>query len=91
MAEPITKSSIERLLKYSLVVYNDKEIILYPTKIKQCMQGYIENENRQPFFLFNDKWLMFDNNYIDNLDKEFKKSYTQMVNIDKKNQKNIRK
>ena len=84
LAEPITKSYIERLLKYSLVVYNDKEIILYPTKIKQCMQGYIENENRQPFFLFNDKWLMFDNNYIDNLDKEFKKSYTQMVNIDKK-------
>lgn len=84
LPEPITKASIERLLKYSLVVHNDKEIILYPTKIKQCMQGYIEDENRQPFFLFNDKWLMFDNNYIDNLDKEFKKSYAQMINIDEK-------
>lgn len=84
LPEPITKTSVERLLKYSLVVYNDKEIILYPTKIKQCMQGYIEDENRQPFFLFNDKWLMFDNNYIDNLDKEFKKSYAQMINIDEK-------
>ncbi len=84
LSDPITKASIEKLLKYSLVVYNDKEIVLYPTKIKQCMQGYIEDENRQPFFLFNDKWLMFDNNYIDNLDKEFKKSYLQMINVDKK-------
>lgn len=84
LSEPITKASIERLLKYSLVVYNDKEIILYPTKIKQCMQGYIENENRQPFFLFNDKWLMFDNNFIDNLDREFKNNYAQMIKIDKK-------
>lgn len=84
LPEPITKASIERLLKYSLVVYNDKEIILYPTKIKQCMQGYIENENRQPFFLFNDKWLMFDNNFIDNLDREFKNNYAQMIKIDKK-------
>ena len=84
LPEPITKASVEKLLKYNLIVYNDKEIILYPTKIKQCMQGYIEDENRQPFFLFNDKWLMFDTNYIDNLDKEFKKSYTQMINIDKK-------
>lgn len=84
LPEPITKASVEKLLKYKLIVYNDKEIILYPTKIKQCMQGYIEDENRQPFFLFNDKWLMFDTNYIDNLDKEFKKSYAQMVNIDEK-------
>lgn len=84
LPEPITKASIERLLKYSLMVYNDKEIILYPTKIKQCMQGYIEDKNRRPFFLFNDKWLMFDNNYIDNLDKEFKKGYAQMINIDEK-------
>lgn len=84
LPEPITKTSIERLLKYSLVVYNDKEIILYPTKIKQCIQGYIENENRQPFFLFNDKWLMFDNNFIDNLDREFKNNYAQMIKIDKK-------
>ena len=84
LPEPITKASVEKLLKYNLIVYNDKEIILYPTKIKQCMQGYIEDENGQPFFLFNDKWLMFDTNYIDNLDKEFKKSYAQMVNIDEK-------
>lgn len=84
LPQPITKASVEKLLKYNLIVYNDKEIILYPTKIKQCMQGYIEDENGQPFFLFNDKWLMFDTNYIDNLDKEFKKSYAQMVNIDEK-------
>ena len=84
LPETVTKASVEKLLKYNLVVYNDKEIILYPTKIKQCMQGYIEDENRQPFFLFNDKWLMFDTNYIDNLDKEFKKSYAQMINIDEK-------
>lgn len=84
LTTPITKTSIERLLKYNLVVYNDKETILYPTKIKQCMQGYIEDENRQPFFLFNDKWLMFDNNFIDNLDSEYKKTYAQMIKIDDK-------
>lgn len=84
LSTPITRTSIERLLKYNLVVYNDKETILYPTKIKQCMQGYIEDENRQPFFLFNDKWLMFDNNFIDNLDSEFKNTYAQMIKIDKK-------
>ena len=84
LPEPITKTSIERMLKYSLVVYNDKEVILYPTKIKQCMQGYIENENKQPFFLFNDKWLMFDNNFISNLDREFKNNYAQMIKIDTK-------
>jgi len=84
LTTPITKTSIERLLKYNLVVYNDKETILYPTKIKQCMQGYIEDENRQPFFLFNDKWLMFDNNFIDNLDSEFKKTYAQMIKFDNK-------
>ena len=84
LSTQITRTSIERLLKYNLVVYNDKETILYPTKIKQCMQGYIEDENRQPFFLFNDKWLMFDNNFIDNLDSEFKNTYAQMIKIDKK-------
>lgn len=84
LTPPITKTSIERLLKYNLVVYNDKETILYPTKIKQCMQGYIEDDNRQIFFLFNDKWLMFDNNFIDNLDSEFKKNYAQMIKIDNK-------
>lgn len=84
LSTPITRTSIERLLRYNLVVYNDKETILYPTKIKQCMQGYIEDENRQPLFLFNDKWLMFDNNFIDNLDSEFKNTYAQMIKIDKK-------
>ena len=84
LPENITKTSIEKILKCTLTVYNDKDIVLYPTKIKQCIQGYIEDENKQPFFLFNGNWLMFDNNYIDNLDSEFKKNYNQMINIDKK-------
>ena len=81
---PITKASVEKILNSTLVVYNDIDIILYPTKIKKCIQGHIEDENKHPFFLFNGSWLMFDNNYIDRLDKEFKKSYEQMVNIDDK-------
>ncbi len=80
----ITKTSIEKILKYTLTVYSDRDIILFPTKIKQCIQGYIEDESKNPFFLFNGNWLMFDNNYIDNLDSEYKKSYEQMINIDKK-------
>lgn len=83
LPQNITKNSIEKILKYTLTVYNDRDIILFPTKIKQCIQGYIEDENKNPFFLFNGNWLMFDNNYVDNLDFEYKKSYEQMINVEK--------
>lgn len=78
----ITKTSIENLLKYNLKVCDDKEIVLFPTKLKQCIQGHIENEENIPFFLFNGNWLMFDNNYISNLDSEFKGIYTEITDID---------
>lgn len=83
LSKNITKNSIEKTLKYTLTVYNDRDIILFPTKIKQCIQGYIEDENKNPFFLFNGNWLMFDNRYINNLDSEYKKSYEQMIKVDK--------
>lgn len=82
LPESLTKTSVEKILRCTLAVYSDKDTILYPTKLKQCIQGYIEDENKHPFFLFNGSWLMFDNNYIDSLDREFKKNYEQMVNID---------
>lgn len=80
--ETISKAAIEKMLKYTLTVYNDKETILFPTKIKQCIQGYIEDENNTPFFLFNGNWIMFDSNYVVNLDNEFKSSYENMINMD---------
>lgn len=78
----ITKTSIENLLKFNLKVCDDKEIVLFPTKLKQCIQGHIENEENIPFFLFNGNWLMFDNNYISNLDSEFRKIYSEITKID---------
>lgn len=78
----ITKNSIENLLKYNIKVYDDNDIILYPTKLKQCIQGHVEDENNVPFFIFNGNWVMFDKNYLDALDNEFKKGYNLMTNID---------
>lgn len=84
LPDNITKSAIEKLLKYNLTVYNDTDTILFPIKLKQSIQGYIENEEKIPFFLFNGNWLMFDTNYIDNLDNEYKKNYIDLIKIDKK-------
>ena len=84
LPDNITKSAIEKLLKYNLTVYNDADTILFPIKLKQSIQGYIENEEKIPFFLFNGNWLMFDTNYIDNLDNEYKKNYIDLIKIDKK-------
>lgn len=84
LPDNITKSAIEKLLKYNLTVYNDTDIILFPIKLKQSIQGYMENEEKIPFFLFNGNWLMFDTNYIDNLDNEYKKNYVDLIKIDKK-------
>ena len=84
LPEKITKTSVDMLLKYTLSVSNDNDITLFPTKLKQCLQGHIEDENKVPFFLFNGNWLMFDNKYINNLDIEYKNNYNQMINIDEK-------
>lgn len=78
----ITKTSVENLLKLNIKVYNDNDIILFPTKLKQCIQGHVDDENNIPFFIFNGNWLMFDNNYLNSLDNEFKNSYKEMINID---------
>lgn len=80
-SETISKSSIEKFLKYNITVYNDSDIILYPVKIKSCLQGYVEDSNKTPFFLFNDNWLMFDSKYEDNLDKDFSKIYLNLTDI----------
>lgn len=78
----LSKSSIDKTLKYLLTVESDNEMVLFPTKLYECIQGHIENIEGKPFFLYNGSWLMFDENYVDNLDKEFKKFYDDIVNID---------
>ncbi|MBQ6841178.1 MAG: hypothetical protein IJO63_03595 [Bacilli bacterium] len=82
--DKINKSMVESFFKCELSVYSDNDMILFPTKIKQCIQGYVENENNVPFFLFNGDWLMFDSKYDENLDKEFKKNYNELININDK-------
>ena len=83
-SDNISKAAIERFLKYNISVYNDNDIILYPIKIKSCLQGYVEDENKTPFFLFNDNWFMFESKYEDNLDKEFKKNYSNLEQFNPK-------
>ena len=83
-SKTISKSSIEKFLKYKISVYSDKETVLYPVKIRACLQGYVEDANRTPFFLFNDNWLMFDSKYEDNLTKDFKKIYKNLINVNMK-------
>lgn len=51
-SESISKNSIDKFLKYNITVYNDNDIVLYPIKIKSCLQGYVEDSNKTPFFLF---------------------------------------
>lgn len=84
LQQKVTKTSVEKLLKLNIKVCNDNEIILFPTKLKQCIQGYVEDENNIPFFLFNGNWLMFDNNYLDSLDSEFQKIFSEIIKIDDK-------
>lgn len=85
LPQKVTKSSVENILKCTLSVYDsDNKVILYPTKIKECIQGFVESDDKIPFLLFSGKWLMFDKNYIDILDIEYKKIYDDMTNVDKK-------
>ena len=82
-SKSISKGAIEKFLKYNIAVYNDNDTIMHPVKIKSCLQGYVENSNKTPFFLFNGNWLMFDSKYEDNLDKEFKKVYQSLDSFNK--------
>ena len=80
-SENISKTSVERFLKYYITVDSDKETILPPIKIRESLQGYVSNSNNIPFFLFNGSWLMFNKKYEDNLEIEFKKSYRELNEV----------
>ncbi len=82
LPEKPSKTLIEKFMRYTLTVYDsDNNIILYPTKIKQCMQGIIESDEQIPFLLFNGNWLMFDSNYVGNLDSEYRKTYRETASV----------
>ena len=80
-SKSISRSSVEKFLKYNITVDSDKERILYPIKVKDSIQGYVSDSNNVPFFLFNGSWLMFDKKYEDNLESEFKKNYKELKKI----------
>lgn len=80
-SENISKSSVEKFLKYNITVDSDKETILYPIKIKESIQGYVSDSNNIPFFLFNGSWFMFDKKYEENLELEFKKNYKKLIEV----------
>ena len=80
-SKSISRSSVEKFLKYNITVDSDKETILYPIKVKDSIQGYVSDSNNVPFFLFNGSWLMFDKKYEDNLESEFKKNYKELKKI----------
>jgi hypothetical protein len=82
LPDTITKNSVEKIMKYKLSVKSGSDYVMYPAKLKNCIQGHVENEEGIPFFIFNGNWLMFDDNYVNNLDREYKDNYEELVNID---------
>ncbi len=84
LSDNITKSLVQKLLKYNITVYREEEIVIPPTKLKSCIQANIENENGETFLLFNGNWLIFNKTYLETMKKEYKKIYEEITKIDSK-------
>ena len=79
-----SKSEIESFLKYKVATKKEGEYVMFPTKIKECIQGKIENEEGKPFYIFNGSWLVMDKNYISNLNEEFQNAFNFITDIGNK-------
>lgn len=80
LIEPINKSRVDKFLKLILNVYDEGGLI-YSSKIKDSIQGYVEDSNNNMFFLFNGEWLVFDLKYVDNLKKDYQKIYPDLITL----------
>ena len=79
--ESISRSKVEEFLKLEVSTYDDTVPRLPATKLKDCIQGYVEDENHDLFYLFNSEWLVFDPKYSDALNDDFKKRFSNLVEI----------
>jgi len=76
----ITSSLISSILKKWKIETRDKDghIELYPQSILYTLQGFLEyGANRQPCYLINGEWYVFDNVYSDLLNKVYKELFEQ--------------
>lgn len=76
-----SKNRVEEFLKLKISTENDDGPKLYPLKLKEAIQGFIETPDNNIFYLFNDEWLIFDKNYLDRLSEEYKKSFNKMIEL----------
>lgn len=62
-------------------VDNAGNFILFPIQIFDAIQGFVEfGEKKQPCYLFNGQWYVFDSKFSDILDAEFKEIFNQQSN-----------
>lgn len=79
--QPISRSRVENFLRLEISTYDDGGVKLPPTKLKDCLQGYVENEKGNFFYLFSGDWLVFDPKYVESLGNTFKKQYASLTDI----------
>lgn len=79
--QPISRSRAENFLRLEISTYDDGGVKLPPTKLKDCLQGYVENEKGNFFYLFSGDWLVFDPKYVESLGNTFKKQYASLTDI----------
>ena len=60
---------------------NAGNFILFPIQIFDAIQGFVEfGEKKQPCYLFNGQWYVFDSKFSDILDAEFNEIFNQQSN-----------
>lgn len=77
------KSTFKKMLKNWTIstLDNAGNFILFPIQIFDAIQGFVEfGEKKQPCYLFNGQWYVFDSKFSDILDAEFKEIFNQQSN-----------
>ena len=72
------KSTFKKMLKNWTIstLDNAGNFILFPIQIFDAIQGFVEfGEKKQPCYLFNGQWYVFDSKFSDILDAEFKEIF----------------
>lgn len=74
------KATLNRLLKKCTISTKDNsgKWTLYPIQIFDAIQGFVEHgDNKQPVYLFNGQWYVFDSKFCDILADEFNDIFDQ--------------
>lgn len=76
------KSTFKKMLKNWTIstIDNAGNFILFPIQIFDVIQGFVEfGEKKQPCYLFNGQWYVFDSKFSDILNVEFKELFNQQL------------